>query len=650
MGKDDTPGGEPLSFSRAEPHLQPRAEFAAALREEKDFLVASGFFSKASTLLRLLEFLVEQTLTGLGDQLKSYSVAVDGLGRDPDFDSQVDSYPRVQILRLRKLLEAFYARQGLLERQCIYLKPGSYRVRLGPLKEAYPELAHAHSHIAASTIPEQGPLSSGLHMPHDIELDNDVISGTGRKLLPISEFESQGEGGVQTKAGYPTGSPYDVRIDSENASAPNPQPSQYHIWMKFWPWLYLAGGLVLTSLIASTLFSIQRPGTQPSQAFAVEKDAPLLLLQPVFSASDPQSTAVADGVYAQLADAIGRSWIVRLRLADPSALTADAIEPAYRLDGQLSEDSSAGKLLYLRLTDARTSDLFWSTRVELQSDKTLADNLGQSLAQLSGPFGVIAARETRKIGGRYGPGYSCLLGYLDYLVSRNAKVYAMLARCLTQAQSDARLDAVRLALYSFYILESERGRGPSSAQLSHALEIARQAVKTDPKEAYAHFALARIYFVSRRCAPGKRHSVHALEANPFDPILLAILGNFVANCGYVEGNAILDKAFAYRTPGESHARLSLILAAIWQRRPDRLDALREDSENANGTSAAYHHLCETLIAAALGETSEARKSWSNFKQAPHADRSSDERMLRSVIMSPEIRQRVLSLLERSGVR
>ena len=75
--------------------------------------------------------------------MKSYSVAVEGLGRAPDFDAIADSYPRVQISRLRKQLAAHYARHHVAGRKiCLYLQPGSYLVRVAGLATAYPDLYH----------------------------------------------------------------------------------------------------------------------------------------------------------------------------------------------------------------------------------------------------------------------------------------------------------------------------------------------------------------------------------------------------------------------------------------------------------------------------------------------------------------------------
>lgn len=57
---------------------------------------------------KLLRFLVDYKLSETDVPLKAYSIAVDALGRDESFDTQVDSYPRVQMGRLRRMLDHFY--------------------------------------------------------------------------------------------------------------------------------------------------------------------------------------------------------------------------------------------------------------------------------------------------------------------------------------------------------------------------------------------------------------------------------------------------------------------------------------------------------------------------------------------------------------
>ena len=141
-----------------------------ALTLEQNDVLETVEFRRSPILSRLLRYLVEQTIAGRSEQLKSYTIAVDGLARPDTFDAQLDSYPRVQMVRLRKALESHYAGHKPCEGQCLHLCSGSYRVRLGALDEAYPQLFERKAHDAAAPHTDPVPLS--------------VSAESDRRLLP----------------------------------------------------------------------------------------------------------------------------------------------------------------------------------------------------------------------------------------------------------------------------------------------------------------------------------------------------------------------------------------------------------------------------------------------------------------------------------
>ncbi|MFS0738006.1 hypothetical protein ABC347_13230 [Sphingomonas sp. 1P06PA] len=100
----------------------------ARIADELATIYAGPEFARAPTMRRLLDYLIAETRAGHGDQLKAYAVAVDGLGRDPDFDAQGDSYPRVQVGRLRKMLDRHYAASPPRNGIRIAIPAGRYRV------------------------------------------------------------------------------------------------------------------------------------------------------------------------------------------------------------------------------------------------------------------------------------------------------------------------------------------------------------------------------------------------------------------------------------------------------------------------------------------------------------------------------------------
>lgn len=117
-----------------------RPGFDSAMFIETSHILQHPLFQNSPTMTRLLMWLLQETLAGRGDMVKSYTIAVEALGRPESFDSQIDSYPRVQTGRLRRTLETYYSQHGPFSELCLFLQPGSYRLRLAKLGQAYPHL------------------------------------------------------------------------------------------------------------------------------------------------------------------------------------------------------------------------------------------------------------------------------------------------------------------------------------------------------------------------------------------------------------------------------------------------------------------------------------------------------------------------------
>lgn len=112
------------------------AHDAEIMHEELRSVIASPDFARAPIMKRLLSFLVGETASGRGDHLKAYSVAVDGLGRAPDYDARADSYPRVQVGRLRRMLDSYYRTTEPVGGFRLTIPSGRYRVTLQPTARA----------------------------------------------------------------------------------------------------------------------------------------------------------------------------------------------------------------------------------------------------------------------------------------------------------------------------------------------------------------------------------------------------------------------------------------------------------------------------------------------------------------------------------
>ncbi len=127
-----------------------RSEIEAELAR----LLASPDFVKNQGASSFLQFVVAETLEGRGDRLKAFTIATEALERKDDFDSQSNSAVRVQALRLRQLLQAWYEGPGAHSPVRIQLKRGSY-------KPAFVRVS-APPTVAAPERPSWGRLAGAL--------------------------------------------------------------------------------------------------------------------------------------------------------------------------------------------------------------------------------------------------------------------------------------------------------------------------------------------------------------------------------------------------------------------------------------------------------------------------------------------------------
>jgi len=108
-------------FATAQPHSVDSGE----VRRQLARVIASDVFRGSLRLTRFLQFVVETTLAGKAGTIKAYTVAVEALGRNSDFDPQ-DPIVRVEALRLRAALARYYGGPGRDDVIIIKIPCGSY--------------------------------------------------------------------------------------------------------------------------------------------------------------------------------------------------------------------------------------------------------------------------------------------------------------------------------------------------------------------------------------------------------------------------------------------------------------------------------------------------------------------------------------------
>lgn len=97
-----------------------------AEREELDWLLNSRGLARSTNLARVLRFICEEHLAGRGSDIKEYTIALQALGRRPDFDPQTDTIVRVTVHSLRKRLEDIYEDEGAQRSIRVLIPSGRY--------------------------------------------------------------------------------------------------------------------------------------------------------------------------------------------------------------------------------------------------------------------------------------------------------------------------------------------------------------------------------------------------------------------------------------------------------------------------------------------------------------------------------------------
>jgi hypothetical protein len=89
-------------------------------------VLKSDHFVKAPVLSGLLLYLWQNR----GKEVSEYAIALEALGRKPDFEARIDATVRVQISRLRRMLGKYYESEGSQSRVHLVIPLGTHEIQL----------------------------------------------------------------------------------------------------------------------------------------------------------------------------------------------------------------------------------------------------------------------------------------------------------------------------------------------------------------------------------------------------------------------------------------------------------------------------------------------------------------------------------------
>ena len=142
---------------------EPLSSDVGGLRQQLERIARSELFSAKDSLLGLLRFLVEHSISDADGPVRETEIGVRHFGK-PHFDPRTDSTVRVQIGRLRDALAHYYSGPGATDPIILELPKGGYRVRFYSRFDPTPENGErSGEHYRSPGFAETATISPSRH-------------------------------------------------------------------------------------------------------------------------------------------------------------------------------------------------------------------------------------------------------------------------------------------------------------------------------------------------------------------------------------------------------------------------------------------------------------------------------------------------------
>lgn len=494
-------------------------------RDALSRVVASSTFRSSPKLAELLSYLVDQKLSGHGDRLKGYPIALDVFGRGDDFDASSDSIVRVQMTRLRKALIEYYAGDGAGDPCRIVVPRGSYAPVLESVAKSVP--------VAEGEAPDAQPGTVG---PPDGPRNEDIVQSS----------------------------------------------SALNLRRRSW-------GLLAALALAASLVIIYWPGSERDGVLVRAgemPEGPIVYVAPyALTGSDPSIARVRNGLQFDLINYLSQLpnlAVLALHDRQPAAKAASlrkAASPIFVLQGAI--DGAGGSLrISSSLVRMPGGVVVWSGRSDpiaydpeqiLKAQSKIALGVASRLGQ---PYGVIHETMRHDLENHRGLGmerYFCELEAYEFMRSRGKGQLGKVKDCLERAVYDKPNYSNAWALLSWVHAYEAQAQGIGDSP--EALEAARRAVAANATNAVAYQYLALALYRHGEDDAAREAIGRALEISPNHSEVLANAGRILGALGDHEVAPPLTRKAIRLNPGHPAWYWSgLALDALY--RKDGPEALR----------------------------------------------------------------------------
>ena len=302
------------------------------------------------------------------------------------------------------------------------------------------------------------------------------------------------------------------------------------------------------------------------------------------------------------------------------------------------------------MDDAQADILIWSRIVIMPPEpEKIPAALIPILGEINGGQGIIASYEAVQTRNMDDGGYPCLLKYFEFVRYRSDIMEDKVAACLEKPVLETHIRGTMLGFRALFEMERKSASEDVDAAYARGMLFARAAVIVDPNDSWANFAVANLSYLKRDCPMARLYTQRAMAANPNSSAFSAVLAGLAPICDYPDAEKLLDQAIQSQSPYVARARLQLVLAAISQKRPEKIAEIHDAELPLSRYNRSNFYLTEAMIAASKGQRQEAARYWGLFAAATPPQSSTANDKMRNFVVVPVVRQRMIQYLRDAGV-
>ena len=512
-------------------------------------------FARSRRNRDLLAHLVTETIEGRAKGLNGTTVAQDVLGKGADFDPASDPSVRVQMGRLRRLLDVHYAGEGARDPVRIVLAKASYVPRFVAVREPLPREPVPREPVPPEPVPPATALPGAASddvASDDVASDGAATSGTSAGMAAEALPGGANAGGNGREA-----------VD---ARPQGPARSRSRSWSRLrsrswsaagrWPLAALAGLAALVVLAVLAAGTLREP-----RATLSARDYPAVIVHRFENRTgEGRNDVVAAGFQRQFAADLQRFQTARVTLnTAPSGPSVPSPAADFTVTGAiLRADDTLDAIVWL--IDLHDTTIAATERLAIEADGTnyveaLEEFSRRLAAHVAAPRGRLAqaAREhfgsVHLLSGENGlSAFECFIAFNEFTANRTNGRFAPVHDCLSREVGRRPEDGTLLAALGWMELLGSREAGlmePAAigrhTSLVRAAELVERAVSVAPANDVAHLHHGLVNWFMGNEAVAIDSMRRAVRLNPADPqhkadygMFLTYTGDWEEGLGYVE--------------------------------------------------------------------------------------------------------------------